>query len=68
VAEAIEWLSQFGAARMTGSGACVFCAFPGESEAAAVRAKVPPQWVAWQARSLARHPLQAVLQDAGEVE
>ena len=33
VAEAIAWLGQFGEARMSGSGACVFCAFASEQEA-----------------------------------
>ncbi len=35
VAGAIAWLGQFGLARMTGSGACVFCAFASEQEAEA---------------------------------
>jgi 4-diphosphocytidyl-2-C-methyl-D-erythritol kinase len=61
VAQAIDWLQQFGAARMTGSGACVFCAFASESEAEAVRAQASARWVAWTARSLARHPMRAKL-------
>ncbi len=61
VAEAIEWLGTYGDARMTGSGACVFCAFSSASEADAVLQKVPAIWTAWKARSLAHHPLQAVL-------
>ena len=66
VAEAVEWLSAFGDARMTGSGACVFCAFSSESDTAAVLAKVPEKWRAWQAKSLQRHPLHGLLQ-VGEV-
>lgn len=62
VAEAVEWLGQYGDARMTGSGACVFCAFSSEAEAAAVVQNVPPAWRAWKATSLARHPLAAQLQ------
>lgn len=68
VAEAIDWLAEFGDARMTGSGACVFCAFSSEREADAVLAKVPAVWGAWKARSLAIHPLKAVLHDAGVIE
>jgi 4-diphosphocytidyl-2-C-methyl-D-erythritol kinase len=68
VAEAVDWLGQFGDARMTGSGACVFCAFSGEREADAVLAKVPAVWTAWKAKSLAVHPLKAVLQVAGVIE
>jgi 4-diphosphocytidyl-2-C-methyl-D-erythritol kinase len=62
VAEAIEWLKQHGDARMTGSGACVFCPFEQEQQADAVLATVPPQWKAWKARSLAQHPLAHLLQ------
>jgi len=57
VAQAIEWLSGYGAARMTGSGACVFSAFSSKQEAEAVLHKVPPQWRAWKAKSLTKHPM-----------
>jgi 4-diphosphocytidyl-2-C-methyl-D-erythritol kinase len=63
VAEAIEWLGQYGAARMTGSGACVFCALPGEAEADQVLGQVPGAWRAWKARSLRQHPLKSLLQN-----
>jgi 4-diphosphocytidyl-2-C-methyl-D-erythritol kinase len=62
VAEALEWLARYGDARMTGSGACVFCAFPSEPATAAVLAEVPSKWGAWKARSLRRHPMHALLQ------
>ena len=62
VAEAVEWLSSYGDARMTGSGACVFCAFSGEREADQVLAQVPGQWKAWKAHSLASHPMKSLLQ------
>jgi len=63
VAEAIKSLSAYGDARMTGSGACVFCAFSSESEADVVLSNLAPVWTAWKARSLARHPLQTRLQE-----
>jgi 4-diphosphocytidyl-2-C-methyl-D-erythritol kinase len=62
VAEAVEWLGSYGDARMTGSGACVFCAFSSESEAGRVLSNVPQCWQAWKAKSLARHPLKLLLQ------
>ncbi|QYF94765.1 4-(cytidine 5'-diphospho)-2-C-methyl-D-erythritol kinase [Massilia sp. PAMC28688] len=68
VAQAIEWLGQYGDARMTGSGACVFCAFSSEREADAVLAAMPGIWTAWKAQALARHPLQVVLQVGGVIE
>jgi 4-diphosphocytidyl-2-C-methyl-D-erythritol kinase len=57
VAEAIEWLRQFGDARMTGSGACLFCQFGQEQQADAVLKQVPAKWTAWKARALKHHPL-----------
>lgn len=61
VAAAIKWLAQYGEARMTGSGACVFCAFPDEQAADAALRNVPRHWNAWKARALARHPMDALL-------
>lgn len=57
VAEALGWLSQFGAARMSGSGACVFAEYGSEADALAVLARLPEGWKAWVARSLEEHPL-----------
>ncbi|MDL2355421.1 MAG: 4-(cytidine 5'-diphospho)-2-C-methyl-D-erythritol kinase [Pseudomonadota bacterium] len=68
VAEAVEWLGSYGDARMTGSGACVFCAFSSERQARAVLAGVPSKWGAWTARSLQRHPMHGLLQVGGVIE
>ncbi|QGZ40862.1 4-diphosphocytidyl-2-C-methyl-D-erythritol kinase [Pseudoduganella flava] len=57
VAEAVEWLAAHGDARMTGSGACVFCAFHSEPEADAVLQQIPSIWKGWKARTLEKHPL-----------
>lgn len=54
---AIQWLSQYGDAKMTGSGACVFCAFAEESAAEQVLKQVPDRWVSWKAKALSRHPM-----------
>ena len=62
VAEAIEWLGNHGAARMTGSGACVFSAFSTEQEAEQVLTQVPAKWIAWKTRSLTKHPMKSLLQ------
>ena len=61
VSDAIEWLSGFGEARMTGSGACVFAAFALEYEADAVLQRVPAAWRGWKARSLAAPPMAHLL-------
>ena len=68
VAEAVEWLEAFGDARMTGSGACVFCAFSSEPEAEAVLARVPRRWGAWKAKALQYHPMHALLQVSRVIE
>ncbi|MFC0167992.1 4-(cytidine 5'-diphospho)-2-C-methyl-D-erythritol kinase [Pseudoduganella danionis] len=61
VAEAVAWLAAYGDARMTGSGACVFCALASEAEAESVLKQVPAKWQAWKAKALHRHPLHAML-------
>jgi 4-diphosphocytidyl-2-C-methyl-D-erythritol kinase len=61
VAEAVEWLGGYGDARMTGSGACVFCAFSSEDEADAALSELPAIWTGWKAKALSRHPLLAML-------
>lgn len=61
VAEAVQWLQQFGEARMTGSGACVFCGFDEEHLADAVLQQVPATWKAWKAKTLQQHPLMHLL-------
>lgn len=62
VADAIEWLGRYGNARMTGSGACVFCAFEQEHQADEVLKAVPARWKAWKAKAIERHPLAYLLQ------
>ena len=57
VEEAIVWLSQYGDAKMTGSGACVFCAVDEESTADEILKQVPDRWVCWKAKALSHHPM-----------
>ncbi|MGH8855928.1 MAG: 4-(cytidine 5'-diphospho)-2-C-methyl-D-erythritol kinase, partial [Telluria sp.] len=68
VAEAVAWLGNYGDARMTGSGACVFCAFSSEREADQVLAQVPGIWRAWKAHSLPSHPMKSLLQNQAVME
>ena len=62
VADALKWLSDFGEARMTGSGACVFAVFASESDADETLRRVPETWRAWKTRTLDAHPLAHLLQ------
>lgn len=68
VAQALEWLANYGDARMTGSGACVFCAFASEAEADQVLVEMTGKWQGWKARSLKQHPLKSRLHNGCVVE
>jgi 4-diphosphocytidyl-2-C-methyl-D-erythritol kinase len=57
IAEALDWLQEFGEARLTGTGACVFVALPDEHTARAVRARLPARWSGYVVRGLNRSPL-----------
>ncbi|HYW91708.1 MAG TPA: 4-(cytidine 5'-diphospho)-2-C-methyl-D-erythritol kinase [Gammaproteobacteria bacterium] len=57
VSRAYDWLSGYGEARLTGTGGCVFAAFPDERAARAVHAKIPPTMQGFVARGRNRSPL-----------
>jgi len=57
VAEHLHWLSAFGEARMSGSGACVFAEFADKESATAVIDQLPATMRGWLAAGLAQHPL-----------
>ncbi len=57
VAEALDWLSRFGSARLTGTGSCVFAEMPDEEAAREVLGRLPGRWTGWVVRGLNRSPL-----------
>jgi 4-diphosphocytidyl-2-C-methyl-D-erythritol kinase len=57
VARYLAWLEQFGQARMTGSGACVFLALGDEAQARDIVERLPRDMRGFAARGLDRHPL-----------
>jgi 4-diphosphocytidyl-2-C-methyl-D-erythritol kinase len=57
VGEYLDWLRRYGEARMTGSGACVFAAYPDRATAEAVFGQRPADWTGFVADGLDRHPL-----------
>jgi len=57
VARHLDWLRRYGDARMTGSGACVFCAFESEALARKVLSELPAGMRGFVAQGLDRHPL-----------
>ena len=62
VAEALDWVGQFAAARLTGTGSCVFAVMPDVEAAQAALARLPGGWRGWVVRGLNRSPLEARLQ------
>lgn len=63
VLHAIEWLSSYAPARMTGSGSCIFAEFDSISAADDVARRCPAPWMAWVAGSVDKHPLHDWLAD-----
>lgn len=57
IAEALDWLRRFGPARMTGTGASLFCAFPDRTQALTAQSKMPAQWRSFVAQGLNQSPL-----------
>lgn len=59
---ALKWLSQYGDARLTGTGGCVFLQAAHQAEALALVADVPHVWRAWAVRGVDNSPLFAALE------
>ncbi len=59
VAAALDWLGP--AARLSGTGSCVFAAFGSAAAAERVAARVPDEWASFVARGVNQSPLDAAL-------
>ena len=57
VAAALDWLGQFGDARLSGSGGCVFVATKSREDAEAIVRDCPSEFVAYRAGGVNRSPL-----------
>ncbi len=57
VGRALDWLSGYGAARLTGTGSCVFAAFGERRDAEAALREVPEGWKGYVARGMNQSPL-----------
>lgn len=57
VKEAVDWLTKFSPAMMTGTGACVFASFSSKREAEAVLAKCPTHIKGFIAKGVNQSPL-----------
>jgi len=56
VDNALNWLGNFGDARLTGTGACVFCRFGSEAQALEILKQVRSPWQAWVATGVNQSP------------
>ncbi len=57
VGRALDWLTRFSPARMSGTGACIFATFESEAAATAVGQQVPGEWTWLVAVGRNRSPL-----------
>ena len=65
VERALEWLRQFGDARMSGTGACVYALFESISHADRVALEMPEQWAWFVAQRRNVSPLMETLVAVG---
>jgi len=61
VDDAMRWLSHYGPARLTGTGACVYCPCDSHDEAKAIADQVPQDWHYFIARGCNESPLHRAL-------
>ncbi|GMR20952.1 MAG: 4-(cytidine 5'-diphospho)-2-C-methyl-D-erythritol kinase [Gammaproteobacteria bacterium] len=57
VKQALSWLGQFGPARMTGSGSCLFLPVTDKAQAERIVSQCPASWQCWLTRGVNTHPL-----------
>jgi 4-diphosphocytidyl-2-C-methyl-D-erythritol kinase len=62
VSQALDWLQQFGDARLTGTGACVFLDVADEGLARELLARLDARWEGYSVRGLNESPLLGRLQ------
>ena len=57
VAAALDWLSRYAPARLTGTGSCIFASCASAEEAQRIAARVPEEWTSFVARGLDISPV-----------
>jgi len=62
VAEALDWLSAYSPARLTGSGSCLFAKFPNKNVAQSVLNELPSRWQGFVAKGVNKSPLYTSLE------
>ena len=62
VAKALNWLSSYSPARLTGSGSCIFAKFSNKIVAQSVLNELPSRWFGFVAKGLNKSPLYTSLE------
>lgn len=65
IQQAIDWLNPFSAARMTGTGGCVFAAFDSAEKANMVKRQLPHEWLGFVAKGLNTNPVTTACTTSG---
>ena len=63
VGEALDWLSKYVDAHLTGTGGCLFAKFKSEKMANDVKDKLPPKWKGYVVTGINKSPLLRKLED-----
>lgn len=61
VTKVLNWLNNFGEAKLTGTGACAFASFETQAEAEAAKQQLPTQWTGYVAEGLNESPVVSAL-------
>lgn len=65
IQSALDWLSEFSAARMTGTGASVFAAFDSAEKANTVQSQLPENWTGYVVKGMNNNPVTEVCFNTG---
>jgi 4-diphosphocytidyl-2-C-methyl-D-erythritol kinase len=57
IQQAIDWLSQYGAAKMSGTGGCIFAAFDSLEQAEGVKSRAVEYWESFVVKAMNRNPV-----------
>lgn len=57
ISKALNWLDNFGVAKLTGTGACIFASFASKAEAEVPLRELPPHWRGFVARGVNDSPV-----------
>ncbi|MBC8209520.1 MAG: 4-(cytidine 5'-diphospho)-2-C-methyl-D-erythritol kinase [Gammaproteobacteria bacterium] len=62
---AIDWLTQFSPARMTGTGSCIYAIFDSAEKANIVKSQIPDPWIGYVARGMNINPVASACFESG---